>query len=79
MSLYLEDRKQIDIPTVATEVYDVTGAGDTVISVLAAGFASGVPLVDAVVIANQAAGEVIKDLGTSAIAKDRLVNSFNDK
>jgi rfaE bifunctional protein kinase chain/domain len=79
MSLYLEDRKQIDIPTVATEVYDVTGAGDTVISVLAAGFASGVPLVDAVVIANQAAGEVIKDLGTSAIAKDRLVNSFTDK
>ena len=76
MSLYLEDGKQIDIPTVATEVYDVTGAGDTVISVLAAGFASGVPLIDAVVIANQAAGEVIKDLGTSAIAKDRLVNSF---
>jgi D-beta-D-heptose 7-phosphate kinase/D-beta-D-heptose 1-phosphate adenosyltransferase len=76
MSLYLDDRKQIDIPTVATEVYDVTGAGDTVISVLAAGYASGVPLFDAVVIANQAAGEVIKDLGTSAIAKDRLFNSF---
>jgi D-beta-D-heptose 7-phosphate kinase/D-beta-D-heptose 1-phosphate adenosyltransferase len=78
MSLYLENRKQIDIPTVATEVYDVTGAGDTVISVLAAGFASGIPLVDAVVIANQAAGEVIKDLGTSAIAVDRLIKSFVD-
>ena len=78
MSLYLEDGKQIDIPTVATEVYDVTGAGDTVISVLAAGFAAGVPLVDAVVIANQAAGEVIKDLGTSAIARERLINAFND-
>ncbi len=47
------------------------------ISVLAAGFASGVPLVDAVVIANQAAGEVIKDLGTSAITVDRLINSFD--
>lgn len=79
MSLYLDDGKRIDIPTVATEVYDVTGAGDTVISVLAAGFASGVPVVDAVVIANQAAGEVIKDLGTSAIARDRLVKSFADK
>jgi D-beta-D-heptose 7-phosphate kinase/D-beta-D-heptose 1-phosphate adenosyltransferase len=79
MSLYLEGGRQIDIPTVATEVYDVTGAGDTVISVLAAGFASGVPLVDAVVIANQAAGEVIKDLGTAAIAKDRLLNAFSNK
>ena len=78
MSLYLDDGKRIDIPTVATEVYDVTGAGDTVISVLAAGFASGVPVVDAVVIANQAAGEVIKDLGTSAIARDRLVKAFAD-
>jgi rfaE bifunctional protein kinase chain/domain len=76
MSLFLEDRRQIDIPTVATEVYDVTGAGDTVISVLAAGFASDVPLIDAVVIANQAAGEVIKDLGTSAITMERLLNAF---
>jgi D-beta-D-heptose 7-phosphate kinase/D-beta-D-heptose 1-phosphate adenosyltransferase len=79
MSLYLGDGRQIDIPTVATEVYDVTGAGDTVISVLAAGFASGVPLVDAVVIANQAAGEVIKDLGTSAITIERLYKTFNNK
>ncbi len=59
MSLYLPDRKRIDIPTVATSVYDVTGAGDTVIALLAAALASDVPLTDAVVIANQAAGEVI--------------------
>jgi len=75
MSLYLPDRTQINIPTVATSVYDVTGAGDTVISLLGAAFASGVPLTEAVVIANQAAGEVIKDLGTSAITRDRLLNS----
>jgi len=75
MSLFLPDGKQIHIPTVATSVYDVTGAGDTVISLLAAAFASGVPLADAVVIANQAAGEVIKDLGTSAITRDKLLNS----
>ena len=78
MSLFLEDRRQVDIPTVATEVYDVTGAGDTVISVLGAAFASGVPIADAVVIANQAAGEVVKDLGTSAITADRLVNAFSN-
>jgi len=78
MSLYMPDGKQINIPTVATSVYDVTGAGDTVISLLAAGFASGVPLTDAVVIANQAAGEVIKDLGTCAITRDMLLNSCNE-
>jgi len=76
MSLYLGDRKQIDIPTVATEVYDVTGAGDTVISVLGACLASEVPLVDAVVIANHAAGEVIKELGTAAATRDSLLKSF---
>jgi D-beta-D-heptose 7-phosphate kinase/D-beta-D-heptose 1-phosphate adenosyltransferase len=76
MSLFLGDRKQIDIPTVATEVYDVTGAGDTVISLLGASFAAAVPVIDAVVIANQAAGEVIKEVGTSAIDRTRLANSF---
>jgi D-beta-D-heptose 7-phosphate kinase/D-beta-D-heptose 1-phosphate adenosyltransferase len=74
MSLFLDDRKQIHIPTVANEVYDVTGAGDTVISVLAAGMSVGAPLIDAVVLANQAAGEVIKEVGTSVITKERLLN-----
>ncbi len=78
MSLYLEDHRRIDIPTVATEVYDVTGAGDTVISLLGACLASEVPIVDAVVIANQAAGEVIKDLGTSTVTRDKLSNSFSN-
>jgi len=60
MSLFLSDRKQIHIPTVANEVYDVTGAGDTVISVLAAGVAVGAPLVDAVALArNKLKAEVL--------------------
>jgi rfaE bifunctional protein kinase chain/domain len=75
MSLFVDDRR-VDIATVATEVFDVTGAGDTVISVLGAGVASGVPLTDAVILANQAAGEVVKEVGTSAITADDLVNSF---
>jgi D-beta-D-heptose 7-phosphate kinase/D-beta-D-heptose 1-phosphate adenosyltransferase len=78
MSLFLADRKQIHIPTVANEVYDVTGAGDTVISVLAAGMSVGAPLVDAVALANRAAGEVIKEVGTSTITRDRLSNSIYD-
>ncbi|UCG51560.1 MAG: D-glycero-beta-D-manno-heptose-7-phosphate kinase [Candidatus Latescibacterota bacterium] len=76
MSLFLDDQKQIHIPTVAKEVYDVTGAGDTVIGILAAGIASGAPLIDAVVVANQAAGEVVKEVGTSTITRDKLLNSF---
>jgi D-beta-D-heptose 7-phosphate kinase/D-beta-D-heptose 1-phosphate adenosyltransferase len=61
---------------VAKEVYDVTGAGDTVISVLAASLATGVDIVDGVVMANQAAGEVIKEVGTSALSAADLVAAF---
>jgi D-beta-D-heptose 7-phosphate kinase/D-beta-D-heptose 1-phosphate adenosyltransferase len=78
MSLFLEDQKQIHVPTMATDVYDVTGAGDTVISLLGAALACRLPLIDAVLLANQAAGEVVKDIGTSTISKEELVNSFND-
>ncbi len=78
MSLFLEDQKQIHIPTVATDVYDVTGAGDTVISLLGAALAWGAPLIYAVLLANQAAGEVVKDIGTSTISKEKLINSFNN-
>ena len=76
MSLFLEDGKQINIPTVAKEVYDVTGAGDTVISILGAALASGAPLIDAVVMANQGAGEVVKEVGTSSITTERLIKSL---
>jgi rfaE bifunctional protein kinase chain/domain len=76
MSLYFGDRREVHIPTVAKEVYDVTGAGDTVIGVLAAAVASKVDLVDAVVLANQAAGEVVKEVGTSAVTTDALITSF---
>lgn len=78
MSLFLEDQKQIHIPTVATEVYDVTGAGDTVISLLGAAIACDASLIDAVWIANQAAGEVIKDVGTSTISKEKLLRAFDN-
>jgi D-beta-D-heptose 7-phosphate kinase/D-beta-D-heptose 1-phosphate adenosyltransferase len=76
MSLFIEGGKQIHIPTVAKEVYDVTGAGDTVISILAAAVGSGAPLIDSVVIANQGAGEVVKDVGTSTVTRDRISKSF---
>ena len=76
MTLFLADDEQVQIPTVAKEVYDVTGAGDTVIGVLAVAMACGLPLVEAVVLANQAAGEVVKEVGTTAISASGLVDAF---
>jgi D-beta-D-heptose 7-phosphate kinase/D-beta-D-heptose 1-phosphate adenosyltransferase len=66
----------VHIPTVAKEVFDVTGAGDTVISVLALALAAGADMVDGVVMANQAAGEVIKEVGTSTLSAAELIAAF---
>jgi D-beta-D-heptose 7-phosphate kinase/D-beta-D-heptose 1-phosphate adenosyltransferase len=77
MSLFLKGDERIQIPTDAKEVYDVTGAGDTVIGILAAAIACGAPIVDAVILANRAAGEVVKEVGTTAITRDRLLTAFS--
>jgi len=66
MSLY-DAQGQLHLPTEAREVYDVTGAGDTVIGTLAALMACGVPLRDAAALANQAAGIAVSRFGTVAV------------
>jgi len=76
MSLYMQDTREYHIPTVAKEVYDVTGAGDTVVSVLGAGLASGAPVLDSVIVANQAAGQVVREIGTTTVAPETLLSSF---
>jgi rfaE bifunctional protein kinase chain/domain len=76
MSLFYGKGERVHIPTHAEEVYDVTGAGDTVISVLAAAVASGVPLLEAVILSNRAAGEVVKEVGTTTITREKLLRSF---
>jgi D-beta-D-heptose 7-phosphate kinase/D-beta-D-heptose 1-phosphate adenosyltransferase len=78
MSLYYSgaERRQAHIPTVAKEVFDVTGAGDTVISVIAAALASGADMMEGVILANQAAGEVIKEVGTSTLSAQELIAAF---
>ncbi|MBI2570929.1 MAG: bifunctional hydroxymethylpyrimidine kinase/phosphomethylpyrimidine kinase [Candidatus Schekmanbacteria bacterium] len=60
------------IPTVARRVYDVTGAGDTVVSALALGLAAGGSLPDAAVIANVAAGVVVGEIGTATVSVQDL-------
>ncbi|MBN1163100.1 MAG: D-glycero-beta-D-manno-heptose-7-phosphate kinase [Candidatus Krumholzibacteriota bacterium] len=76
MTLFEKGKKSHHFPTRASEVYDVTGAGDTVISVLAAGLASGAPLYESIELANAAAGLVVRELGTAAVSLKNLVDSF---
>ncbi len=63
------------IATDAREVFDVSGAGDTVISVLTAALAAGESLEDAATLANRAAGVVVSHLGTAPISAEELLNA----
>ena len=62
----------LHLPTLAREVYDVTGAGDTVISTLAAALAAGQPMAEATALANLAAGIVVGKLGTATVSVGEL-------
>ena len=62
----------LHVPAEAQEVYDVTGAGDTVVAVLAVALGRGVPLPDAVRLANAAAGIVVGKVGTSTVSLGEL-------
>lgn len=63
----------IHIPTMAKEVFDVTGAGDTVISILAASYCSGAEIDYATLLSNQAAGIVVGRLGAATIKPEELL------
>lgn len=72
MTLLQPGQPEFHLPAQAREVFDVTGAGDTVISVLAAALAAGESLPDAVSLANIAAGIVVGKLGTAAVSAIEL-------
>jgi D-beta-D-heptose 7-phosphate kinase/D-beta-D-heptose 1-phosphate adenosyltransferase len=72
MTLLRSGQPELHLPARAREVFDVTGAGDTVISTLAASLAAGEPLPQAVALANIAAGIVVAKLGTAAISAPEL-------
>jgi D-glycero-beta-D-manno-heptose-7-phosphate kinase len=76
MMLLERDAAPVYVATVAREVYDVTGAGDTVIATLAAALAARASLVEAAALANHAAGIVVAKLGTATASADELANSF---
>jgi D-beta-D-heptose 7-phosphate kinase/D-beta-D-heptose 1-phosphate adenosyltransferase len=72
MTLLPRGEKALHLPAHAKEVYDVTGAGDTVISVLAAGLAAGASLAEATHLANLAAGIVVGKLGAASVSREEL-------
>ncbi|MDO8480294.1 MAG: PfkB family carbohydrate kinase, partial [Nanoarchaeota archaeon] len=72
MSLFEKGKPALHIPTVAQKVYDVSGAGDTVIATLALALASGMPLNQAAALANQAAGIKVGKVGTAPVAYEEL-------
>ena len=79
MTLLQPGKAPLHMPTQAQEVYDVTGAGDTVIGVLAATLAAGNSLEEACYFANAAAGVVVGKLGTSTVSPVELENAVRGR
>lgn len=72
MALFERGGAEHHLPTEAREVFDVTGAGDTVIAVYTAALAAGATYLDAANLANHAAGLAVRELGTATITADQI-------
>ena len=72
MALYGKDGAEHHLPTQATTVYDVTGAGDTVIAAYTSALAAGAAFADAAFLATHAAGVAVRELGTAAVTAAQL-------
>ena len=77
MSLFCGNGQTVQISTAAREVFDVTGAGDTVLALLACGVAGGFSLEEAARLANTAAGIAVAKLGTSVVTPAEIVDAVN--
>ena len=73
MSLFGREGERFHIPSVARTVFDVSGAGDTVIAVLSLALAAGAPIDTAMQLANFAAGAVVEKLGTATASGDEIL------
>ena len=76
MVLFERDQEPVRVETAAREVYDVTGAGDTVIAMLAAALAAGASMKEAALLANHAAGIVVGKLGTATASMEEVLESI---
>jgi D-beta-D-heptose 7-phosphate kinase/D-beta-D-heptose 1-phosphate adenosyltransferase len=76
MMLLEGDGESVYVQTAAREVYDVTGAGDTVIATLACALAGGASMIEAATLANHAAGVVVGKVGTATTTPEELLATF---
>ena len=76
MTLFEKNNRITHIPTFAREVYDVTGAGDTVIAAFALCHSAGMSSKDAAIVANHAAGAVVGEIGTAVVTRNYLMTSI---
>ncbi|QJT10030.1 D-glycero-beta-D-manno-heptose-7-phosphate kinase [Oceanidesulfovibrio marinus] len=76
MALFDTPSEVFHFPTVAKRVFDVTGAGDTVIATLGVSLAAGHDLLTAALLANYAAGNVIGEVGTATTTQEALINAI---
>jgi len=79
MLLCRHGQKPFHIPTVAQEVFDVSGAGDTVIATFTLAIAAGASPVEAAILANHAAGIVVGKVGTATASPEELTESFGHR
>ena len=77
MLLCQRDHKPFHIPTVAQEVFDVSGAGDTVIATFSLAIAAGASPAEAAILSNHAAGIVVGKVGTATVSPEELSASFD--
>ena len=77
MMLLEREGEPVYVNTAAREVYDVTGAGDTVIAALAGALAVGASMIEAAALANHAAGIVVGKVGTATATADELIATFD--
>ena len=76
LSLFERDRKPVHVPAAAREVFDVTGAGDSVIATMALALAAGATLPEAAGLANCAAGVVVGKVGTAQASPDEVLSAL---
>jgi rfaE bifunctional protein kinase chain/domain len=78
MTLFQQNGEVTNIPTMAKEVFDVTGAGDTVISVLTLAMAAGASAQEAAMLSNYAAGIVVGEVGTATLKASELEDAVRN-
>jgi len=76
MTLYTPDRSSASEPAFATQVYDVSGAGDTVLSVVGMGLCAGLQPETSIRLASHAAAVVVRKLGTATVTIEEIAESL---